>query len=428
MKTSALNAENNENAGVNPRRLAVAYRRATLNEFELDRYWQLKDQELSTLQVVVPRVHKVKKYLKLPRAVLPALFAIAIRFWWFLIFGPLILYKALALCGRIRRRRAPSGNFHDCQGEDLIFAGTSIINRSLERLPKSVKPPPRCLATSSAIAHSLEQSGYAVWLPEDVLELRDVLPILQLTWQIARSVAHSSNRYPGLQLQTYTCLDWIVVAVALSRLRPRTVWMTNLYDRWAVLVDFHCRGYEAKNLNNTSRWNRKTIVLQHGIEYADFPPMYKMREISAIWYFHRPSAYIYLDLSVRNPEKVAIYDFGCKLLLQKTDLFPDAYRVLLILHPMISKQMHSIVQEICKNPKLHIFAKPHPLHDQSDFAKYASDRFTLITSPNFFPEVDAVVSYRSALATEYEAVGTLIQYIEDDSEDEIVRKLISQAR
>src|SRR3989339_981864 len=429
MNTRTVRAgENHQMFNVDPHRLAVAYRQAILNEFELDRYWHLRDAELGALQVVVPRVHKLKKYLKLPKAVLPALFGISVRSWWLLIFGPLMAFKAIVLCHNILRRRAKTADILSAQGAGLIFAGTSIINRSLGRLPKLVKLPLHCLATSPVIAKSLQQAGYSVWLPEDILNLRDVWGILLLSWQIGRRAARSRQNNVGLPLQTYTCLEWVTVAVALSRLGPRTVWMTNLYDRWAVLVDFFCRGYEAMPLRDSSRLGRKCTVLQHGIEYADFPPLYKMRRIDSIWSFHKPSALIYLDLSVHSSEKVTIHDFGSKICLQKGEELPGRYRVLLILHPMISERMHSLVQKIWQDSRFHIFAKPHPLYDQSDFARYSSQSYALIGCPDFFPEVEAVVSYRSALATEYEAVGALILYVEDESDEKIIQKLITYAQ
>jgi hypothetical protein len=296
----------------------------------------------------------------------------------------------------------------------------------LARLPKAVKLPSHCLATSPAIAQSLKQAGFRVWLPEDILKLVDVWPILWLSWQIGRRAARSQLIKPGLPFQTYSCLEWVAVAVALSRLEPRIIWMTNLYDRWAVLVDFNCRGLEVRQRQDGFQSDRKSIVMQHGIEYADFPSLYKMRKIKSIWYFHRPSALIYMKLAVHDSEKVTIDYFGSELLLQKGCGLPGRHRILMILHPMISSRMHSIVQALTKDSRFYIFAKPHPLHGQSDFRKYASESYSFIEVSDFFPEVEAVISYRSALATEYEASRTSVLYIEDDTNNGIVQNLFSQ--
>lgn len=410
-------------------RMAVAYRQATRNEYALDAYWQERDEWARSFPIVLPRIHKLRKYLVLPAPITVFLARLAIVAWMYGVFPLLILGQFMALALRILTRPAAQRYQDMPPPGQLVFAGTSIINRSLERLPSETKHPDIALITPKSRIQEVASGSIRGLHLADIIDLKDSLRALQLSWFMALLIFRERARRPGIPLQTYTCFEWTAVLIALLKLAPNEVWMTNLYDRWAVLVDFYCQGV----LRGTP-WKRRTagrkacIVLQHGIEFSDFPRLYKLRTMRELWYFHPPSANIFLTLAAHRPYSVQLTKFPATLHVDECEQVAGRYAVLLILHPIVSDRMHAIIRKLLRLHGVYLFAKAHPLHPQENFKSYTGNHICHIESGKYFPRVDCAISYKSALAVEYEEIGTNVLYIEDLTDTQIIECILQKLK
>ncbi len=408
-------------------RMAVAYRQATRNEYALDAYWQERDEWARSFPIVLPRIHKLRKYLVLPAPATVFCARIAVVAWMYGFFPLLILGQFMALALRILAQPEAQRYRDMPHPARLVFAGTSIINRSLERLPTGTTLPDIALITPKSGVQQVAARTVHGFRVANILDLKDTLRALRLSWFIAQPVFRERARRPGIPLQTYTCFEWTVVLIALLKMAPDEVWMTNLYDRWAVLVDFYIQGVLRGTPWQRGTAGRKTSrVLQHGIEFSDFPRLYKLRSIRELWYFHRPSADIFLTLAAHRPGSVQLEKYPGTLHVVEGEQVAGRYAVLLILHPMVSDRMHALIRGLQEIDGVYLFAKAHPLHPQEDFKSYSGSHIYHIEDKKYFPRVDCAVTYKSALAVEYEEIGTDVLYVENLTDEQILERITLQ--
>lgn len=102
--------------------------------------------------------------------------------------------------------------------------------------------------------------------------------------------------------------------------------------------------------------------------------------------------------------------------------------VLLVTNPSVDFQKEkNILERMLQYPeRFDVYLKPHPRFPfDSYYELQKTYDFRLIEDKTFFPAVDAVVSYESTLAWEYESCNTPVYYYDHDSTEEIIENLKS---
>jgi hypothetical protein len=70
----------------------------------------------------------------------------------------------------------------------------------------------------------------------DIITMRDLYRAVWVAWLEVIKLAMRPSSW-GLVLYAYTSFRWFVVLFALLEKKPKEVWISNHYDRWAILLD-----------------------------------------------------------------------------------------------------------------------------------------------------------------------------------------------
>ena len=182
----------------------------------------------------------------------------------------------------------------------------------------------------------------------------------------------------------------------------------NMADRWACLFS-HMEGFEK-------------ILIQHGIigrVPSNIPPgilgsidiLYLLSDKYLPYFTHCTN-------SIGSVQKIKsnFTPFPCK----KCD---GMITILLIANPAVNFQKEKQVLELLTEyrDKFDIYLKPHPRYSFSPYYELQKDyNFRLIEDKGYFPATDAVISYESTLAWEYESCNVPVFYYDHMAAEEII--------
>jgi hypothetical protein len=405
------------------RRILVAYKNATLNEYSVDKYWQIRDEWGKSLPLILPRFLNLQKNRVPKAAITLVLVRLLIAVWMYGIVQFIILGQFLALTLRIIIR-SETKNYQDIDCGSIIFSGTSLVNRSLKRLPSEIMLPKTALCREKPGMHQVADASVRNFHVVDILEIKEAIFALWLSLFLAYKIYRLRVAYPGIELQNYTCFEFVTILIALIKINPQEVWISNHYDRWAVLVDYYCQGVFYKQKSYKNKLNKKkTVIMQHGIEYDDRILLYKMRSIYKIFYFDLKSIEILFKIAIYRPFDVKLEKFSSALNLIHSARSAELLTILFILHPIVTNKMEIILKNLINFHGIYIYLKPHPLQPEKKYKLYERANVFYIEDFEYFPQVNFIISYKSTLALEYEQIGTDVMYVEDLTEDEIKERV-----
>lgn len=248
----------------------------------------------------------------------------------------------------------------------------------------------------------------------NILESLNVWDVLKAyIWSIGGIVAATIKTHGLYLYRNYLCYEYILTSYYLNELSPdSTLYFVNHVDRWAVLFNFAPQ--------------KSKVLLQHGIEssWADWP--IKLTTVTKAYVFcesqkermtnavlgHEP---IYEVM----PATISLTDMTTALRKNIVIVACDNY----IFYDQEEKIIKSAVRD-----DLRIYVKIHP--GKNDYQKYLNlkkkaNKNLEVINTSTFPRVDAVVSYKSTLGLEYEALNIPVFYYDELPLEEIIRRINS---
>ena len=210
-------------------------------------------------------------------------------------------------------------------------------------------------------------------------------------------------------LQLYVSYKWFLTYEGLSKVNRigkfESVYISNHYDRWAVLFDYCFK-------------NKKIIMLQHGVLPSRLILPYAMDNVDEIHVLNRSSIEIFKALFSEKNREYFLQDL--QLNLSDVELESKSKTVLIIGQPHSIRKELDVIEKIKKN--YFVIIKPHPSYPTHDYANIKN--CLVLTDKNFFPRVDVALSYESTLGVEYEASGIKVIWMKEKSTEEIINQLI----
>ena len=211
--------------------------------------------------------------------------------------------------------------------------------------------------------------------------------------------------------RTYNSFEFFLTYYVLKNISPDiTLCFCNQMDRWAILFD------------RAPQKNR--ILFQHGIEMptADWPVKFE----------HTDSVYVLSMEETDNLLKAAFkvkptHIFQLKPTIELTKMDDtNLFTVLIVGYPgYLMYDKESAIVKAFAQEHYFVYLKPHP--GKEDMTKYLilekAYKNCKIILQKVFPDVDAVCSYRSTLAVEYQAHGKFVMMYDDYSVEEMIEKI-----
>ncbi len=205
--------------------LFQAYRAAIDNEFRLTQFWGFhvghdesagwipNNAMLGDRSVAHAQKFKMLIYLGTPV--------------WFLLILPILIFRTMR-CWRPGRQSPVS-----LKGQNLYLNLSSPVNLKFVAdqhiAPEiNIQFPWR----KRNVATQLQQS-YCFF---DFVRGRDIVKACLLTYSAAIRFLFSKRDRPFF-FYTYNAFQWYLVFLVLDNRHPKSVWVSNHYDRWAILVD-----------------------------------------------------------------------------------------------------------------------------------------------------------------------------------------------
>ena len=197
----------------------------------------------------------------------------------------------------------------------------------------------------------------------------------------------------------------------LQNISPEiTLCFCNQMDRYAILFD------------HAPQKNR--ILFQHGIEmpYADWPV--KFERTDTIYVLSMEEAMNLLKAAFKvKPNHIYQLKPTIELTRMPDD---DKFKILIVGFPgyLMFEKENAIVKAFAQDG-YDVYLKPHPgKEDMSTYLNLEKDYGNCkIILEKKFPDVDAVCSYRSTLAVEYQACGKFVMMYDDYSVEEMINKI-----
>lgn len=263
-----------------------------------------------------------------------------------------------------------------------------------------------CLSVPWAdVSKELEPSGFIEIKLLNVVSKVDVCKALLLACKAHLKLSRDKN----IAIQTYTGVDWFLVYIAISNIKPTNIFTAEHHDRWAVLLDFI-----AKN-HGTDSGAFFTIV-QHGLEHestyfkmrgtrygkkSGLP--YKLANVDRLYAYDQDQHQIIIK-NIITPQANLIVNYFRKKLLLSNISQTTTKRILFVGHPFCYDLQVYLYENICAHLDLEIYYKPHPT--TGVFSEMRNVGWLVIEDRGIFPEVDYLISYPSTLAIEYKDLNT----------------------
>lgn len=237
-----------------------------------------------------------------------------------------------------------------------------------------------------------------------VLNFQDVIAACFL----ACKAHHHLVRENGLPFayQSYVLPSWIISCFAVLSIKPKILATAEHHDRWAVLADF----YAGMNFHEAVK--TELVVVQHGLEHAETYQMmkvvtngiglpYRLKHIKVLYLFDDKQREIFFENIISPSVDSGVVDvrrISISLVLRHVP--SEKFRILFVGHPICENFQISLWHSLETVAGLTCFYKPHPVANEG--SRVHEQSWALIKDPDFFPEVDLVVSYPSTLVKEYE--------------------------
>ena len=330
----------------------------------------------------------LKKYSKAANTIWRYIFA----YFYFSIKSILYITKA-------KNRESP-------EIENLLFApaprSVAVFNAALTDTEKK-----HCLSVPWAnVSRELMVSSFIEVKLLDVVSKVDICKALFLACKAHAKISRDKNIAP----QTYTGLDWFLVYIAISNIKPINIFTAEHHDRWAILLDFIAKNKTASN-------RPLFAVVQHGLEYEStylkIPDTrygkssglpYKIANVDRLYAYGKDQYQIIIKYIITPQENLRVNYFKKRLLLtniRKT----QTKRILFIGHPFCYDLQLFLYLNICAHFDFEIYYKPHPTTGISTEMRKAG--WLVIENNDLFPEADFLISYPSTLAIEYKDLNVL---------------------
>jgi uncharacterized pyridoxamine 5'-phosphate oxidase family protein len=192
-------------------------------------------------------------------------------------------------------------------------------------------------------------------------------------------------------LFTYSSFYWYLTYFVLSNRKLNSIWLSNHYDRWVVLVE------ELKNV-------KVKILIQHGqLEYINvesgaiyFPRFTnKLKSISKVYTINENSREYFSRMIDNN-----LLTFGSVNSKLNTVLWPENYiakfKILIIGHQNDFEFHKSIVKYFESKNDFDIAYKIHP----QQIIGVPFGKIWIVSDSNILPKSDIVISYGSTIDNE----------------------------
>lgn len=211
--------------------------------------------------------------------------------------------------------------------------------------------------------------------------------------------------------RTFNSFEYFLTYYVLKNIpKETTLCFCNQMDRWAILFD------------NSKQENK--ILFQHGIEMpnADWPV--KLEHINTVYVLSiEASVHLFKAAFKVKPANVLLLKPTIELTKMEDN---DNFKILIVGFPgylMFDKES-TIVKAFARDG-YSVYLKPHPgKEDMTTYLNLEKDYPDCkILLEKKFPDVDAVCSYRSTLAVEYQAHKKFVMMYDDYSVDEMIEKI-----
>lgn len=211
--------------------------------------------------------------------------------------------------------------------------------------------------------------------------------------------------------RTFNSFEFFLMYYVLQNISPDiTLCFCNQMDRYAILFD------------HAPQKNR--ILFQHGIEmpYADWPVKFERTD----------TVYVLSMEETENLFKAAFkvkptHIYQLKPTIELTKMPDDVnFKILIVGFPgyLMFEKENAIVKAFTQDGYA-VYLKPHPgKEDMTTYLNLEKEyKNCHIILEKKFPDVDAVCSYRSTLAVEYQAHGKFVMMYDDYSVEEMIQKI-----
>ena len=211
--------------------------------------------------------------------------------------------------------------------------------------------------------------------------------------------------------RTFNSFEFFLMYYLLRNISPDiTLCFCNQMDRYAILFD------------HAPQKNR--VLFQHGIEMptADWPVKFERTDTVYVLSMEETKNLFKATFKVKPTH---IYQL--KPTIELSPVENDAnYSILIVGFPgyLLFENEQAIVKAFARDG-YKVYLKPHP--GKEDVTKYLNlekeYKNCKIILEKKFPDVDAVCSYRSTLAVEYQAHGKFVMMYDDYSVEEMIVKI-----
>ncbi len=237
-------------------------------------------------------------------------------------------------------------------------------------------------------------------------------------WNVLQAYVLSVTAILGAQtklkfkyvFRTFNSFEFFLTYYMLRNIPVETILcFCNQMDRWAILFD------------NAPQTNK--VLFQHGIEMpsADWP--IKLEHIDKVYVLSmEESELLFRAAFKKKPKEIIVMSPTIYL----TEMNDSQFTVLIVGFPsygLFDKEL-ALVKQLTKSG-VKVYLKPHP--GKEDFSRYLNLENVYpncsIILEKLFPRVNAVCSYRSTLAVEYQAHNIPVMMYDDYTIEQMIKKI-----
>ena len=211
-----------------------------------------------------------------------------------------------------------------------------------------------------------------------------------------------------LTIYHYCSFDFFLVYCSLNNLpEDVSIYFSTQIDRWALLFD------QSKQINK--------ILVQHGIESPQAFWRYRFSNIQTVYSISENEAQHLIHACFKSYPKNIFYIKPTLMLTRVHSAY--GFNVLIISYSMVYlAQECKLIMELSKLD-IGIYLKIHPTLDGSVFSPLRKQCSFEIVEGKVFPDVNAVISYSSTLAKEYEQMGKIVLYHTEEGVNSVIKKV-----
>ena len=378
-----------------------------------------KDCGVNGAATQIPRVllliSVLKPYCSIANVVLPI-----VKLFYALIFAPLY-FSCYAVITAIRLRPSPLIHIETESGKQLYLATSS--GATLAGLPKGSVLPDYILTTHFRGVISANVLPDVQRVPVmGLLILSDIfgawIHAVLANWSLLR-VNHRRDVLWG-----YTAFEWYLLYKVLLRLKPNTIWISNHHDRWLILA--------------LSVPGATVTLVQHGRLFHSLPSgeqisykrKTKIKGVTSIYALDSRSEKLFSDFV--DSDEVTYYRLSVSLSMMPWRREESDLLKVLVIGGSFRLEFYLALMDAIRagiNPPVALAIRHHPLQKRrlSDLRNPLD--YWELSSDEFVPEPDLVVSYGSTLDDQIISLtqARLITYAWSDQIDtqEIVRRVQS---